>query len=88
MDGIYSKAASLLSADTEPLVREAARIFRSIEEYKDSSERARQCEERIPVLHNDNIYDSAIKLMAEDSTEKYESAIELFQSIPDWKDSK
>lgn len=88
MEGIYSKAASLLSSDTEPDVREAANIFRSIEEYKDSSERARQCEERIPALHNDNIYDSAIKLMAEDSTEKYESAIEKFQSIPDWKDSK
>ena len=47
LEGIYSRAkAAMASADTEKAYKEAAQLFESISEYKDSSVLAIECRER------------------------------------------
>lgn len=84
----YSRACSAMrSASTELEYQEAARLFESISEYEDSALRARRCREDAEEARKDAIYSNAESKMKLGSIESYERAINLFATIPGWRDA-
>ncbi|MBQ6026746.1 MAG: toll/interleukin-1 receptor domain-containing protein [Lachnospiraceae bacterium] len=77
------------NANDENKYKSAAKIFESIIGFQESDSLYKQCIEKAEVCRKEAIYSSAKKKM-ETSHEisSYESAIELFSSILDWKDAK
>ena len=85
---IYSNAKSIMStAKNESDYLDAARTFKSIPEFRDSKELAKECKEKAEISRKDFIYLSGKQQMANNSIAGYESAIKYFESIPGWKDS-
>lgn len=88
LTGIYSNAKSIMStAKNESDYLDAARTFKSIPEFRDSKELAKECKEKAEISRKDFIYLSGKQQMANNSIAGYESAIKYFESIPGWKDS-
>ena len=88
MDGIYTRAKSAMSsANTENDYKEAACLFESIDEYKDSATLAKECYEEAETARKDAIYSNAASKASVISIESLKNAIQLFQSIPGWKDA-
>ena len=85
---IYSNAKSIMStAKNESDYLDAARTFKSIPEFRDSKELAKECKEKAEISRKDFIYLSGKQQMANNSIAGYESAIKYFEYIPGWKDS-
>ena len=85
---IYSNAKSIMStAKNESDYLDAARTFKSIPEFRDSKELAKECKEKAEISRKDFIYLSGKQQMANSSIAGYESSIKYFESIPGWKDS-
>jgi len=85
LDGIYTRAKNAMSkALTEGAFKEAAQLFESISEYQDSVSLAKECYEKAEVARKYTILLSGKDLM---NRHEYEAAIELFESIPGWKDA-
>ncbi len=88
LSGIYSDAQSIMNgAKTEREYLNAAKKFESIPEFKDSKELAKECKEKAEICHKDFLYTSAKAKMNGESVANYESAIETFDSIREWKDA-
>ena len=85
---IYSQALSYLnSQNTENEYREAARLFNSIRGYKDADELAAKCSESAEIARKDDILATAKDKMANDVVSLCSAAIQLFGSIPGWRDA-
>lgn len=88
LDKIYKNAKNAMSAaDTEDAYKEAAQIFESIREYMDAEELAKKCYELAEITRKNAILDSGKSKMTGEIIADYEEAIELFKSIPGWKDA-
>ena len=85
---IYSNAKSIMStAKNESDYLDAARTFKSIPEFGDSKELAKECKEKAEISRKDSLYASAKAKMNGESAANYESAIKTFDSIRGWKDA-
>ena len=88
LTGIYSNAKSIMStAKNESDYLDAARTFKSIPEFRDSKELAKECKEKAEISRKDFIYLSGKQQMANSSIAGYESSIKYFEYIPGWKDA-
>ncbi len=88
LEGIYSRAKSkLTSAKTEGEYKQAALLFETVGDYRDSATLARECYEKAEVARKDGILSDAKSKMTGIVISNYESAIKLFESIPGWKDA-
>ena len=88
LTGIYNNAVAVMqSALSESSFKAAEEIFRTIPGFQDSDELAEQCLERAEGCRKDSIYSSACRKMAAMTIIGYENAIDLFKTIPGWKDA-
>lgn len=88
LEGIYSRAKNLISAtNAEDAYKEAAYLFESISEYKDSSILAQNCYDKAEIARKDAILIAGKTRMSRHYIANYEVAIELFESISGWKDA-
>ena len=89
LEGIYSRASNLMVADkTEKSYKEAACLFETIPQYKDSAALAKICYEQAEAARLDAIYSRAWNLMTTKKTEKtYLEAADLFETIPEYRDT-
>ena len=100
LEGIYTRAQKAMStAATESAYKEAARLFETIREYRDSIAQAKVCyekaeaaRERAEAARKDEIYQLAktrmnTQVIIGDPTRNYREAIQKFESIPGWKDA-
>ena len=99
-EAIYGRALIAKSAAmTESDYKEAARLFETIREYRDSIAQAKVCyekaeaaRERAEAARKDEIYQLAktrmnTQVVIGDPTRNYREAIQKFESIPGWKDA-
>ncbi|MDE7293195.1 MAG: tetratricopeptide repeat protein [Oscillospiraceae bacterium] len=83
----YNYAKDLMAkAISESDFKEAAGKFTSIKDHLDSAALAAECKEKAECARKDRLYNSAAKLMKNDTVKSLEEAAELFKSISDWKD--
>ena len=97
LTNIYDNAVAIMdTADkqknekpsvSKELYKEAATIFESIIDFKDSDTLSKKCYEEFENCHKESIYKSAILVMSIAEVAPLEEAIKSFQSIPGWKDS-
>ena len=88
LDGIYTRAKNVMSAvNTESAYKEAAALFESISEYRDSSALSQSCYEKAEVARKDAILSEGKSKMTGEIISNYESAIKLFESISGWRDA-
>ncbi len=88
LTGIYNGAVNAMNtANSEEAYKAAAEKFQTIPGYKDADSLAEQCLEKAEVCRKDAIYNSAKSSMTGKKVKTYETAIELFQTIPGWKDA-
>ena len=88
LEDIYSRAKGILDTDnTESTYKEAAQLFESISEYKDSASLVEKCYEKAEIARKDAILVEAKSKMYGKKISNYETAIELLESIPGWKDT-
>lgn len=84
----YKEALQKLSsAKTEDEFKKTAELFKEILDYKDSRSHRDDCVLRAESMRNDRIYREAVELAEEDYYYSTKQAINLFSSIPEWKDS-
>ena len=76
------------SASTESEYLDAKSIFTEISTFLDSSVLASQCAEKAEECRKENIYHEAQKKLADENIEMVRKAIEEFDSIIEWRDSK
>lgn len=85
----YNKAFSIMkSATTEQAFKDAAKIFKTIPEFKDSADLAENCSAQAEICRKNATYEQAKSFMARNKCEDYEKAIRTFRTIADWKDSE
>ena len=85
----YEKAQTMMrNAKTEEHFLNAAVKFDSISGYKDSKNIAQKCREMAEIAHKNEVYDSAVVSMKEETISSLKKAIEKFASVSEWKDSK
>ncbi len=88
IDSIYTHAKNAMSAaNTESDFTEAAVLFETIDEYKDSKALAKECREEAEAARKDAILTEGKSKMRGNNISDYESAIILFKSIPGWKNA-
>ena len=88
IEAAYSKALSYLnSKNTEAEYKEAARLFESVSGYKDADELAAKALESAEIARKDAILATAKYSMLHDVVYMCDEAIQLFSSIPGWKDA-
>lgn len=88
LDGIYTRAKNAMTAaNTESAYKEAAALFESISEYQDSAVLAQSCYEKAEIARKDTILSEGKSKMSGKFIYKYESAIELFETISGWRDA-
>ena len=84
LEGIYNQAKNLMDDGTADSLKNAVKLFESIEEYKDSSSLVKECTEKSEEARLFDIYTRAKDAMSSNS---YQRAINFFESIGDYKDS-
>lgn len=82
----YQASQKFRESDWHSLA-EAARIFESISEYKDSDRLAKESYEKAGELKKDSILAKGKAKMSGDVIANYEAAIKLFESISGWKNT-
>jgi len=94
LEGIYSQAkAAMAGASTENAYKDAASIFHSIRDFRDSAVLMKICSDNADTIHKDAILAAGIgKMDRLDRMNRldissYEKAIELFTSISGWKNA-
>jgi len=85
---VYSEANYYMNLLTEGGYLNAAALFRSLKNYKDSAELAKKCQRLAEEKKLDEVYRSALSCMKIQSVSNQEKAIALFKTIPDWRDSQ
>ena len=85
---IYKSAMTTMdSATAEVDYISAAEKFQSIAGYKDADALAVQCQEKAVTAHFEGNYSLALKEMAQDDLDGYQSAIRFLRMIPGYKDA-
>ena len=88
LNSFYTRAKNKMSAaNTKSAYKEAAAIFESISEYRDSHALAQLCYEKAEIARKDAILAEGKSKMKGEIISNYESAIKLFGSISGWKDA-
>ena len=100
LEGIYSRAKNVMSMGStekafnamsmeniEKAFLEAAHLFETISDYRDSATLANECYEKAENARKDAILAKGRSKMTGEDVSYYESAIELFASISGWKDA-
>ena len=88
LEGIYTDAQNRLAkSHSEYAYKDAAKLFESISEYKNSAQLAKECYEKAEIARKDDILRDAENRMAADTIHKYNEAIRLLEQIPGWKDA-
>ena len=100
LETTYSRGVKAMEAAiTETGFKEAASVFESISDYKDSVSLAAECYEKAEIARKDSIYNSACSTIERGSASKYtfvnnsnrtvalEKAIKTFESLEGWRDS-
>lgn len=83
----YYAKRSMENANTAEKIKEAARSFEAISEYKDSAALARECFTKAKAMKKDEVLAEAKSKMTGDDISNYESAISILGTIPGWKDA-
>ena len=87
LDGIYTRAKDEMTiANTEEKYKKAARIFETINGYKDADMLAKKCLESAEIERKDNILREAKSLMT-GTVADCEEAVEMFIAISGWRDA-
>lgn len=85
---IYNSAVKIMNeASDEKGYKAAANKFKTIPGFKDADSLVEQCLEEAEVCRKDTTYASACSQMTGNTIGGYETAINLFRSIPGWKDA-
>ena len=88
VEGIYNRALlQMKSAISEDSYKEAASRFSLIGGYKDATALKKECLQKAEVARKDAILADGKAKMAANKVVDYEAAIQLFGSIPGWKDA-
>ena len=88
LDGIYNQAKNAMSkATTEKAYKDAARIFETISEHRDSATLAQACYEKAESARKDKILADGKRLAEREGVSPLEAAIRQFESISGWKDA-
>ncbi len=89
LEGIYVRAKGQMdSAQQEFEFKEAAQLFDTIAEYRDAAALAQQCREEAEEVRVEGIYLHALSLARSATLNDCTSAISVFSSIKDYKDSE
>ncbi len=75
------------AATNETQFRKAAAVFQTIAGFEDADILAEQCIEKAMASRKNAFYAAAASYMTGSDISKYEKAIEIFESIPGWKDA-
>ena len=86
-EGIYQDALTTMDLGEVADYREAARLFDSISDYKDSAQKAQECREQAVILPKENAYRAAIALMANRYENDFRHAAEQFRRLSGYKDA-
>jgi len=86
-EGIYQQALAAIERESVEGYKEAARLFESVPDYKDSADRAKECLEQVIIIPKKNTYQAAIVMMANGDENDYRSAASMFKSITGYKDA-
>lgn len=83
----YNSAVKLMSDGTLDSYLQAIQILEPILKYKDSEALLLQCRSKINEIgsQKDAVYNEAIKLMQDKTTESYKKALVLLQQLSGWK---
>lgn len=85
---IYNEAVTAMDeADTEKDYKSVAKLFETINGFKDSDSLAQQCFDKAESCRKDRIYESAVEGKNANSIKSLEAAIICFESILGWKDA-
>ncbi len=88
LEDIYSRAKDILDTDNpKSAYKEAAQLFESISEYKDSAFLVEKCYEKAEIIRKDAIFTEAKSKMTGNQIYNYKLAVMLFESIPGWRDA-
>lgn len=88
LESIYVKARNIMgNASNEKSYLDAAELFKTITNYKDSALLLEDCEQRIDETKKDKLLNEAKSLLGNKKIQKVESAIKLLELIPGWKDA-
>lgn len=90
----YDSAVEEAKKDTITSYEKAVRVLSSLKGWKDSEKLIASYNKRIEEIkqkeeeeRKNKLYDDAVKLSSVNSIKDIESAIKIFEKIPDWKDS-
>lgn len=88
LDEIYIQAKAIMNgAYTEIKYKEAARLFESISQYKDSAILSQECYDKAAIAKKDELLANGKSKMRMHVDFEYEKAISIFKLIPGWKDA-
>lgn len=87
IEQIYQDACDLMTRNQETAYLEAAELFGSVLNYKDSADKQTECKEKAESARKDVIFNEAKKLMEKKEISSYEKAINKFESIAGWRNS-
>ena len=88
LEKIYVNAVEKMEiAESEKNYKEAAVLFESIGEYKDSADLAKECYDKAEFARKDSIYSYAVSKQSLDFVPSLKIAIDNFSLIPGWKDA-
>ncbi len=86
-ENIYCKAKRLMGSEGDGSIEKAISLFESIKEYKDSENLLNECKEMIENAHFEVVYRQATDFMGICSLDSLDKAIDLLESVKDYKDS-
>ncbi len=86
-DKIYEDALQKERKDTEASLKAAAELFKKIPGWKDADQRRSQCLKKAGKKHKDAVYADAKAKMSGAKASDYPQIIQLWESIPGWKDA-
>lgn len=87
-DEIYYDAKAAMNENTIDGCNKAIRLFKTILSHKDSDSLLAECEKELPEMAMEKTYIEAKDIMEWEGIDNYEKAIELFDKIINYKDSK
>lgn len=88
LENLYNSARNAMDAAiSESTYFIAANKFKEISGYKDSAVLMEECVEKAKITRKDNIYFQAKNEQKYDDIVHLNKAIQIFESIPNWKDS-
>ena len=84
LEGIYTRASKMMESNTFTNYCKAEELFSSINEYKDSAERALECAEMKKGIKYQN---AKVSFDSAKTEQEYKNAAQLFEDVRDYKDS-